>query len=517
MTKDEIRKAAEADLETFIRLVHPNRVLGSIHSEILAWWTRGDAKSHQLLLLPRDHQKSALVAYRVAWAITRNPAVRVLYISATSNLAVKQLKFIKDILTSDIYRRYWPEMVNAEDAKREKWTETEISVDHPLRKAENVRDPTIFTAGLTTTITGLHSDIQVLDDVVVPDNAYTEEGRGRVAAQYSQLASIGSTDTLQWVVGTRYHPQDLYATLQSRTYDLYNDEGEPVETLSLYEIFGGEDEGKRQVEDRGDGTGEFLWPRQRRLDGRWFGFDAKILAIKRAQYLDQLQYYAQYYNNPNDPEGPGIKAENFQYFDRGHLRRNSGVWYYKDNKLNVFAGVDFAFTLNKRSDYTAICVIGLDHNQNIYVLDIDRFKTDSIKEYYDHILRLHQRWGFTRLRAEVTSAQEVIVKDLKTNYIRRHGLALTIDDYRPTRNEGTKEERVAAVLRPRYENRQVWHYQGGNCQTLEEELVVQHPPHDDIKDCLAAVIETAVAPAYRRILGPVKEIFQFHPRFGGVA
>src|SRR5512138_3893428 len=96
--KDQVRQMAEADLETFIRLVHPNRVLGSVHCEVCRWWTRQDAKTHQVLLLPRDHGKSAMVAYRVAWEITRNPAVRILYISATATLAKKQLKFIKDIL-----------------------------------------------------------------------------------------------------------------------------------------------------------------------------------------------------------------------------------------------------------------------------------------------------------------------------------------------------------------------------------------------------------------------------------
>src|SRR5688500_15281986 len=99
-----IRDRAEADLETFIKLVHPQRVLGSIHTELIQWWTKQDAKSHQLVLLPRDHMKSALVAYRVAWEITKNPAIRILYISSTSQLAIKQAKFIKDILTCPQYR-----------------------------------------------------------------------------------------------------------------------------------------------------------------------------------------------------------------------------------------------------------------------------------------------------------------------------------------------------------------------------------------------------------------------------
>ena len=97
---DTIRLAAEADLETFIKLVAPEQVLGQCHSELLQWWTRQDAKSHQLVLFPRDHQKSRMVAYRVVWELTKNPTLRVLYISATANLAEKQLGFMKGIFTS---------------------------------------------------------------------------------------------------------------------------------------------------------------------------------------------------------------------------------------------------------------------------------------------------------------------------------------------------------------------------------------------------------------------------------
>ena len=109
---NDIREAAEQDLLTFIKLVSPQRVLGSVHEELCRWWNREDAKSHQLTLLPRDHGKSAMIAYRVAWELTKDPTLRVLYISATSNLAQKQLSFIKSIFTSDIHRRYWPDHIH---------------------------------------------------------------------------------------------------------------------------------------------------------------------------------------------------------------------------------------------------------------------------------------------------------------------------------------------------------------------------------------------------------------------
>ena len=508
---DDIREAAEQDLVTFIRLVAPQRVLGSVHEELCRWWNREDAKTHQLTLLPRDHGKSAMIAYRVAWELTKDPTLRVLYISATSNLAQKQLSFIKSIFTSDIHRRYWPDYVHYDEGKREKWTMTEISLDHPKRKAESVRDPSIFTGGLTTSLTGLHCDIAVLDDVVVYENAYTQEGRDKVKSQYSLLSSIEGANAREWVVGTRYHPKDLYSELLSMEEDIYNSSGEIIAAEPIYETF------ERAVEDTGDGTGEFLWPRQVRHDGKAFGFDIQILAKKRAQYLDKTQFRSQYYNDPNDPDNRPIDYDKFQYFQKEHLTNTHGSWYYRDRKLNVFAAVDFAYSLRRKADYTAIVVIGVDFENNVYVLDIDRFRTDKISEYFSHILELLNRWDFKKLRAEVTAAQAAIVQELKDSYIRPHGLMLKIEEHKPTRHSGSKEERMAAVLEPRYDNLSIYHYKGGNCQLLEEELVSNNPPHDDIKDALASCIEIAVRPSSNMHKRTSNNNIVYSERFGGVS
>jgi len=510
-SKDIIRTAAEESLHTFITLIAPHRVLGAVHEEILSWWVRDEALRHQLVLMPRDHQKSALVAYRVAWELTKNPERTFLYISATCGLAEKQLFFIKNILTSPIYRRYWPEIINKDEGKRERWTTTEISVDHPKRREEGIRDPSILTAGLTTTITGLHFDIAVLDDTVVKENAYTGEGRTKVEELYSLLASVEAANSQEWVVGTRYHPKDLYGTLIGMEKYIYNDVGEVINKENVYEVF------QRQVESRGDGIGEFLWPRQRRKDGKWFGFSMNILAEKKAKYLDRTQFYAQYYNDPNDPESMRLSKDKFQYYDKKFLEQRGSYWYYRERRLNVTAAIDFAFSLKAKADYTAIVVVGVDADKNIYVLDIDRFKTDRISEYFKHILQMYTMWEFRKLRAEVTVAQAAIVKELKESYIKQYGLALSVDEYRPNRHEGSKHERIAAILEPRYDNLVMWHYKGGNCQLLEEELILAKPPHDDLKDGLASAVEIAVPPVRaRRRSSSINNSVDFNNRFGGV-
>jgi len=509
--RTERRLLAEASLEEFIKLVQPKRVLGNIHRQVISWWTRQDAKNQQLLLLPRDHGKSAMIAFRVAWELTKNPTLRILFISSTSNLATKQLKFIKDILTCDIYTLFWPEMVDKEDAKREKWTEREISVDHPLRKEWSVRDPSIFTAGLTSNIVGMHCDIAVLDDVVVAANAYTEEGRDKVKDQYSLLSSIETVNAKEWVVGTRYHPKDLYADLAEMEVDTFDAYGNVDKTEPLFESM------EEQVESIGDGTGEFLWPRQQGSQGRWFGFDQDILAKKKAQYLNKNHFRAQYYNDPHDVESSPFQRDLFQYYDGNFLSKRDSRWYFRGERLNVFAAVDFAFTTGKKSDYSSIVVVGIDGRNNYYLLEIDRFRTDKISEYFNRILKQYEKWGFRKIRAEVTAAQSVIVKDLKENYIRPYGLSLSVDEFRPAKFRGSKEERIMSVLEPKYANRQIWHYQGGNVQILEEELLFANPAHDDVKDAFASAVDFAIPPSNLFSMQKDKKSqFEYHARFGGV-
>lgn len=509
MNKEDIRLAAENSLEFFTRLIQPQSLLGSIHCELFSWLTREDAKSHQIILLPRGHRKSYAMAMFAVWLITRNPAITILYISSTSNLANKQLGLIKDILTSDIYRYYWPEMIHPDEAKRTKWSESEISVDHPIRKAESIREPTIFTAGLTTNVVGLHCDIAMLDDLVTNENSLTKDGREKVAEKYALLTSIKNPGAREVVAGTRYDPDDLYGDMLSKVLREYDDEGNLVFEGPLYEDF------TRVLESVGDGSGEYLWPRQQRKDGQWYGFDRKIYERIKAQYSgNERLLRAQYYNDPAGGSNKGLDKNLFQYYDRTFLSKYNNDWYLKGAKLNILPAIDFAFTTKDSSDYTAIAVVGVDLNNNYYILDIDRFKTNLISEYFEHLFKLYQKWGFSKVRAEATAAQEVIIEDLKHNYIRKLDLALTIDTHKP---HSDKTTRTFNILEPKYSNGQVWHYMGGNCQILEEELLIREPPHDDVRDAVASAIEGALAPtALYRKHKPIDYSNYTHSRFGGL-
>lgn len=511
----QIRETAIQDLFFFAQLVNPGYMYGEVHKGIFQWMQDytlfgkgGEEVTNKLVMLPRAHLKSHMVATWAAWLITRHPEVTILYVSATSGLAETQLFAIKNILESSVYQRYYPEYIHPQEGKREKWSQTSISIDHEKRRSEGIRDATISTAGLTTNTTGWHADVLIPDDLVVPENAYTEDGRDSVAKKSSQFTSILNAGGFTMACGTRYHPSDIYSVWRDQEYDIFDDAGEITGRAKVWDV--------REFPVEVDGV--FTWPRAiRGKDGKAFGFDNKVLSKIRAQYVDRVQFYAQYYNDPNDKGSNRISRDKFQYYDKKFLRQESGYWYFKGKRLNVYAAVDFAFSLSKKSDSTAIVVIGIDSDGFIYVLDIDRFKSDKIGEYFNRIVALHSKWEFKKLRGEISVAQAVIVRDLKDK-IRSEGLSLSIDEYRPTRSEGTKMERISSALEHRYDNQSIWHFKGGYIDVLEEELILARPAHDDCKDALASVIEIAVKPKQQGSRdAPGSNVVQFHSRFGGVA
>ena len=502
----KIKEACELDLVKFAHLVQPNRSYGEIHKSIFRRWMQkfDDGIDNIGLLMPRDHQKSHQAAVLACWVITKDPTATILYVSSTAALAEAQLRAICDIMESPIYQKYWPDMIHPDKGRREKWTNSEIIVDHPSRKIEGVRDPTIKAVGITGTNTGFHCDYMFLDDVVEPNNVYTETGRRDVAARYSQLASIEGTSGRSIVVGTKYHPADLYTELVNMKEPILDEDDNVIGEQPVFDF---------QIEVVEE-DGEFLWPRTARSDGKQFGFNAKILARKKAKYLDKTQFFAQYYQETNHSESNRLTEGSFQYYDRKHLKMTTGDWKFNDRILNIYASIDFAFTISKRSDFTAIVVIGVDYDNNIYVLDIDRFKTDRIQGIFEKVADLHSKWHFTKLRAEVNGAQGMIAKDLKDR-LKKEGMFLSIDTHSPSRHDGNKAERIAAVLEPRYENGAIWHFEGGNTPILEEEIMLARPAHDDVKDALAAAVEIA-RPPMRRSKGKQTNVVElFHPKFGG--
>lgn len=503
MTKNEIKLKAEQSLSFFAQLVNPGYAYGDIHFEVFQWWTTPERMLDTLVLLPRGTLKSHMAAVWCAWWITKNPDTTILYVSGTEDLALQQLYSIKTMLTSDVYTRYWPEMVDPQDAKREEWSARNIKVDHPLRKERGVRDRTVAARSVGGNTTGLHCDVLVFDDLVVPSNAYTEIGRADVAAAYSQFSSVLNPGGISLTVGTRYHGKDIYGQMLETEVEEFDNEGNVVGSHKMYEVL------ERRVEDEG----VFLWPRIKAKSGKWFGFDQKTLAQIRAKYFasnERAQYYAQYFNNPNEGSEERIGADGFTYYDPRHLKEIEGEWWFKNKRLSVYAAGDLAYTEGARSDFTAYAVIGLDSDGFIYILELVQFKTTKYSKMYDEAIRLHKKWRFKKLRMETNAGANLVVEYMK-DQVRRDGESLNIEG---KRSVGEKQERSAAILLPRYEGGSILHYRGGYTTIYEEQVMLPRPAHDDLRDAVSAAVEISSPPSSRS-RSDDSNVISFHARFGG--
>ena len=512
---EEARLVLEKDIWEFAKYINPNYCYGDIHEECFRWLA--DQKGNddnQLLLMPRAHLKSHLIAVWCAWWITKNPATSIVYLSAGEDLASAQISAVKRMLTSDRYRRLWPEMINKEEAKRDKWTAWSFNVDHPHRYNMGTRDLTFLIKTVKSNFTGLHCDVMVFDDIVVPSNAYTETGRREVKAAVSQCASIKNPGAVTKAVGTIYHPSDIYNDFKEAKVKEWNEElGDFDKEIPLWSIR------EYEVEDHGDMTGTYLWPRTiNPVDNKGYGFNIKILASIQAQYFslgENAQFYAQYYNRPNDPHSEKVSRESFQFYDPKFITFTNGHYYFNGKKLNLSAAMDVAWTVNKGSDYTALTVIGVDAEWNIYVLALERFKTQDYEVYYKNVESLYQHYGFRKLYIESNAGGTLVASEIKRR-LRQNGVTLQVIGKAATGHEGKKEEKHNAILIPRVKNGQVFFAKGGLTQVAIEEIVLERPPHDDLKDVLTAAIVNAT-PASRGDSFTQNTVvpLRFNRRFGG--
>ena len=499
MNLDTIRKECEDSLYTYAQIMFPNRYFGDVHRNMFMFFQTSLEQAmltgegdNAAALIPRDHQKSFCIAVACSWAITKFPWFTVTYVSSNPTLSQRQLTVIKNIFKSDAHRELWPSMLNYQIHQRSKdyehkplgtWTINEIAVDHPDRPMSE-KDPTVAATSAKSTNTGAHYKMCIFDDLVTNENYASASEREAIKEVYQSYASIATTGSIKWMVGTRYGDNDLYSELQEKEYEVFDDEGNCTETRPLWKWFLEVVENSKSK----DGSGTFIWPRQQMPDGSWYGFNRTELSKKRSEAFNLVLYYSQYYNDPNAASVDKITPDCFMYIQPNMLEERQGRWFYGSKELKIFCGMDLAFTEGNNArkvkrDFTAIAVIAWDIDGYLYVLDLQRFQTDRAEVYYQKAIELHQYWGFRDITVETNAGGNVIANFIQDE-VRKAGQTLVVKHQTKNQREGTKEERNAQLFEPLYRAKSVYHTKGGYTRLLEEELRLSKPPHDDLKDAL---------------------------------
>ena len=529
--REELRKLYENDLFEFAKYVNPHYLYGDVHEEVYSWLQEEHKDDsifeilNKLLLLPRGHLKSHCLATYVCWRLTREPWYTFVYLTAGDDLATVQMAAIKAILTSSQYALLWPDHVKKEEAKRDKWSTREINLDHKSRKERRVRDYSVIIKTLGSSATGLHCDELILDDIVVPQNAYTEAGRKLVEQSVSDFASVKSPGARTKCGGTRYDEKDIYQSFIEATFPVVDRiTGEVITEQKLWDIF------ERQVEDEGDGTGTYIWPRtQSPYDEKFYGFDPQELAIKKAEYVltgHYAQFYSQYYNDTDRTGKEKIDRDSFRYLHRKHLQKIGDSWYAFGKRLEIIAAMDCAWTDDtgnasrdrkaKKPDFTAIVAVGMDEDGFYYVLDVIQFRTSQLRRYYNELMKICNRWNIRKAHIETNAAGKLIKQEVD-RMIKDNGDRVVTYGKPRGRSDGSKEERWALILEPKYEAKQVYHVRCMHIHEAENQLKKARPKHDDIKDAITLAFENAKKPTGRsgNRVGFGKGQQTANSRFGG--
>jgi len=523
-TTTDVAELLNNDCWAYARYMLPDFMFGDIHKEILTEMgkeDRGNNTPNLLTLIPRDHLKSVMLATYATWRIARNPAYTILYITADEDLGKLQMQFMQNIFDSDLFKGVYPDHFYREAGRRDKWTGMAINVDHPLRKERNIRDETIACKTIKSGKVGRHPDEIMYDDLVVPENAYTNVGRREVRSGAAQAVSLAKTNSLMTAVGTTYHPADQYSIWGEAEYEKFTEDGESLGLKPLWKTI------IHKVESRDDGTGEYLWPRtfSPKLKD-WFGWGRASLAKKKAEYVNNGEaaaFYAQYYMEPNDPTSYRITSDQFQYYNPGKVLydKSSNTWSYNGKQLSIICCLDVAVTdaaskNARKADYTALAVVGVDHDGYYYILDLQQFQTDKRQVYYDEIIALYRKWKFRRVYIELENAGKLLSENLK-DMVRQDGYNIRIEG-KPAPRGISKHERHASITIPKYEQGSVYHRQGGWTTELEEQIMKERPSHDDLLDVITMALDELIIPANRRNRwSEPEQVIQLaaHHKFGG--
>jgi len=515
LTKEQLdrREKAINDLRSFIELCASFQVLAHCHEDLCTWLNR-DYNQSKLLLWPRDHGKSRFASFYSVWRIIRNPAITIIYASATAEKAEEMMRFMKVILESKEIAKYFPGLIKPQEGQRKLWNNTNIIVDHTARDKKGVVDSTIMTCGINKNITGKHCDLLVLDDIMVR-KLNTDRGREEVRDWVADACgSVMSAESEMLVVGTRYHAKDIYQDFLELDLEEEDEEGnisEDSEKMFVVRI--------ANIEEDGD----FLWPRTQSKSGTYYGFNNNILQRKKKLYLikgNLVDFNSQYYNNPHDNDNAPINKSAFRYYKKEDLVRTAHGWEIGNKILSIYAAFDPAYTTHKKSDFSAIVVGGITSDGERYFLYGEEFKTDKPSKMYERLQAIYEKYEYKNLVIEAVSGAYVIAKDMKDR-LYKDGIRVPVDFFTPNNRYEDKEARIQNILEPLYKSDSIYHYRGGICEKLEEQLVQYKPPHDDLKDAwymVNASMKVSFLERMRkkRMINKITTKQKFHPRFGGL-
>jgi phage terminase large subunit-like protein len=299
-------------------------------------------------LWAREHYKSTLITFGLTiQEVLRDPEVTVGIFSYSRPIGKAFLRQIKrEFEANEMLRGLFPDIFwEKPDRDAPKWSEDDGIV---VRRTSNPKESTIEAWGLVDgQPTSKHFKLMVYDDVVTKDSVTTPDMIRKVTEAWEVSRNLTSEGGRTRYIGTRWHVADTYREILAR---------------------GAAKERRHAVTEDGTEDGNpVLWTRER--------------VIEKRREMGPYVFGSQMLLDPTADRTQGFRDEWLRFYEKDS----------DFDGLNKYLLVDAASEKKKSSDYTAMVVIGLSSNYDVYLLDAIRDRL-SLRERGDAVFSLHRRW-----------------------------------------------------------------------------------------------------------------------------
>lgn len=183
----------------------------ALHLKMARWLEDGLTRDNAMALLMafRGAGKSTVAGLFCAWALYRNPDLRILVLAADDALAARMVRNVRRIVERHLLTG------PLRPQKADQWAADRFTVE---RGAE-LRDPSMRAAGIASNITGSRADLVICDDVEVPNTCDGAEKRLILRERLSELDYILNPGGGILYIGTPHAFETIYGDATTAGFD----------------------------------------------------------------------------------------------------------------------------------------------------------------------------------------------------------------------------------------------------------------------------------------------------------
>jgi predicted phage terminase large subunit-like protein len=424
------------DFLTFVKSMWPDFIQGSHHKKIADQFNRlAEGKINRLIInMPPRHTKSEFASFLLpAWMIGRNPKLKIIQTTHTTELAVRFGRKAKHLIDSPDYKRFFKTTLREDSQAAGRW-ETDQGGEY-------------FAAGVGSAITGRGADLLIIDDPHSEQDAMNPEALERAYEWYTS----GPRQRLQpggkiVVVMTRWSLKDLTGSLIGAQKGIKSDQWEVVEFPAI-------------LPDE-----KPVWPEYWKL--------SELESVKAS--LSIQKWNAQWMQNPTSEEGSIIKRDWWRKWDKDYI----------PELYHVIQSYDTAFLKKETADFSAITTWGVfypnpDSGPNLILLDAMKERLE-FPELRRRALEQFHYWKPESVVIESKASGLPLTYELRK-------MGIPVINFTPSKGND-KHSRINAVA-PLFESGQIWAPEAAFAEEVIEECAAfPFGDHDDLVDSMTQAL-----------------------------